>query len=201
MDSRRINMTVNVGTGDALLVVDVQRDFLPGGALAVGDGDAVVPVLNRYIALAQRRAMPVFASRDWHPTKHCSFKAQGGTWPDHCVAGTPGAEFAPGLELPREATVISKATSEDADAYSAFAGTDLARELRDRGVKRLLVGGLATEYCVLNSVRDALKEGFAVLLLADAIRAVNVKQGDGERARREMEQAGAVPVEYADLAR
>ncbi|MBM3356947.1 MAG: nicotinamidase [Betaproteobacteria bacterium] len=194
-------MTVNVGAGDALLVVDTQRDFLPGGSLAVPDGDAVVPVLNRYIALAHRKGRPVFASRCWHPKKHCSFKAQGGPWPDHCVAGTPGAEFAPGLELPREATIISKATSEEADAYSAFSGTDLARDLRDRGVKRLLVGGLATDYCVLNSVRDALKEGFSVLLLTDAIRAVNVKPGDGERARREMEQAGAVPVEFGDVSR
>jgi nicotinamidase/pyrazinamidase len=129
-----------------------------------------------------------------------SGSAQGGPWPDHCVAGTPGAVFAAGLDLPREATIISKATREEADAYSAFSGTGLAAQLRGRGVKRLLVGGLATDYCVLNSVRDALKEGFTVLLLTDAIRAVNVKEGDGERAAREMQQAGAVPVALKDFA-
>lgn len=193
-------MTAAVKADDALLVVDVQRDFLPGGSLAVPDGDGVVPVLNRYIGLVRREGLPVFASRDWHAKRHCSFRAQGGQWPEHCVAGTPGAGFAPGLELPREATIISKATREESDAYSAFSGTDLARELRSRGVKRLLVGGLATDYCVLNSVCDALKEGFEVLLLTDAIRAVNVNAGDGERAMREMEQAGAVRVALEDFA-
>lgn len=191
-------MTVTVGPHDALLIVDVQRDFLPGGSLAVPAGDAVVPVLNRYIAAARRKGVPVFASRDWHPKNHCSFKARGGPWPEHCVAGTPGAAFAPGLELPPDAIVISKATREDADAYSAFAGTGLAQRLRELNVKRVLVGGLATDYCVVNTVCDALKEGFEVLLLEDAIRAVNMKPGDGERAERRMEQAGAVPIHVED---
>jgi len=193
-------MTVTLGAGDALLIVDVQRDFLPGGSLAVPAGDAVVPVLNRYIAAARRARLPVLASRDWHPGNHCSFRARGGPWPEHCVAGTPGAEFAPGLELPPDTVVISKATGEDADAYSAFAGTGLAGRLRGLGVKRLLVGGLATDYCVLNTVRDARTEGFEVLLLADAIRAVNVKPGDGERAERQMEEAGAVAIRVEDCA-
>jgi nicotinamidase/pyrazinamidase len=193
-------MEVTVGRNVALLIVDVQRDFLPGGSLGVPDGDAVVPVLNRYIAAARAKGVPIYASRDWHPQNHCSFKPRGGPWPPHCVAGTPGAAFAEGLQLPSDAAIIDKATREDADAYSAFSGTTLAEQLRRRGVKRLLVGGLATDYCVLNTVRDALREGFGVILLEDAIRAVNVKPGDGERAQREMENGGAVAATYEELA-
>jgi nicotinamidase/pyrazinamidase len=192
-------MTVDLERHDAVLIVDVQVDFLPGGKLAVGRGDEVVPALNRYVAAASRRSLPVFASRDWHPRNHCSFRDRGGPWPAHCVAGTPGAAFAPGLALPRDVVVISKATTPDADAYSAFQGTDLAQRLRKQGVKRLLVGGLATDYCVLNTVLDARKEGFEVLLLADAIRAVDVKPGDGERAERDMRSAGAVPIRLEDV--
>lgn len=192
-------MEVTVGRNVALLIVDVQRDFLPGGSLGVPDGDAVVPVLNRYIAAARAKGVPIYASRDWHPQNHCSFKPRGGPWPPHCVAGTPGAAFAEGLQLPSDAAIIDKATREDADAYSAFSGTTLAEQLRRRGVKRLLVGGLATDYCVLNTVRDALREGFGVILLEDAIRAVNVKPGDGERAQREMENGGAVAATYEEL--
>ncbi len=193
-------MTLTPGPHDALLVVDVQRDFLPGGALAVPHGDQVIPVLNRYIALARRHGLPVLATRDWHPENHCSFRERGGPWPPHCVAGTTGSAFAGELELPAEATVIDKATGADADAYSGFSGTDLAQRLRGAGVKRLLVGGLATDYCVLNTVRDALQAGFEVLLLADAIRAVEVAPGDGARAERDMQAAGAIPVRMRDFA-
>jgi nicotinamidase/pyrazinamidase len=191
-------MRVNLQPHDALIVVDVQRDFLPGGALGVPQGDQVVPVLNRYIALVNRKHLPVFASRDWHPADHCSFTARGGPWPPHCVAGTQGAQIAPGLDLPADAVVVDKATSAEADAYSAFSGTILAHELRARGVKRVLVGGLATDYCVLNTVRDALKEGFEVVLLTDAISAVDVNAGDGARAEVEMRERGAQPAVYAD---
>lgn len=185
-------MTATIGEHDALLIVDVQRDFLPGGSLGVSGGDEVVPALNRYLELARLRHLPVFASRDWHPRNHCSFRAQGGPWPEHCVAGTPGAEFAPGLDLPRDAIVVDKAAGAGADAYSAFEGTHLAARLLELRVKRLLVGGLATDYCVLATVRDARKAGFEVLLLADAVRAVNARPGDGARAEREMRDAGAI---------
>ncbi len=194
-------MTFDLDRHDAVLIVDVQVDFLPGGNLEVQRGDEVVPVLNRYLAAARRKGVPVFASRDWHPRDHCSFLAQGGPWPEHCVAGSPGAEFAPGLALTRDSVIISKATSKDTDAYSAFQGTDLAPRLRELGVKRLLVGGLATDYCVLNTVLDARKAGFEVLLLADAIRAVNVKPGDDGRAEREMLAAGAVATRFEDCSR
>lgn len=191
---------VKVGKGDALLVVDVQRDFLPRGSLGVPEGDAVVPVLNRYIEMARREGLPVFASRDWHPERHCSFKPQGGPWPPHCVADTTGAQFAEGLQLPADTLIIDKATRPEVDAYSAFSGTTLADQLRALGVRRVLIGGLATDYCVLNTVRDALGAGFEVVLLEDAIRAVNVNPDDGAKAEREMTSRGAVPARYDDLA-
>jgi nicotinamidase/pyrazinamidase len=190
--SKLVSMNLSPpGTEDALIVIDVQNDFLPGGALAVAHGDEVLPPLNDAIRAFTLAARPIFASRDWHPADHCSFKARGGPWPPHCVAGTPGAEFAHALALPASAIVVSKATTADADAYSAFGGTDLAAQLRRRSVSRVVVGGLATDYCVLNTVLDARAEGFEVLLLADAVRAVEVTPGDGERALARMERAGA----------
>ena len=184
---------------DALIIVDVQNDFLPGGALAVPEGDAVIPVLNRYIDLFLRAKQPVFASRDWHPTDHCSFQAQGGPWPLHCVAGTSGANFAAALQLPAETTVISKADTRDKDAYSAFEDTDLDQLLKQQSIKRLFVGGLATDYCVLNTVKDALAKNYAVLLLKDAIRAVNVKPDDGLQAEQQMEALGAQAITLKQL--
>jgi nicotinamidase/pyrazinamidase len=187
--------------GDALLIVDVQNDFLPGGSLAVAEGDQVVGVLNDYIAVFSRQGLPVYATRDWHTPDHCSFQAQGGPWPPHCVADSPGAGFAPGLRLPEgSVTVISKGTRQNKDAYSGFEGSDLTERLRSAGVQRLFIGGLATDYCVLNTVRDALREGFAVRLLEDAIRAVNVQPDDGAKAIAEMRQGGAVPVTLAEVA-
>ncbi len=190
---------VRVGAGDALIVVDVQNDFLPGGSLAVPEGDAVVPVLNRYLAEFAARELPVYATRDWHPANHCSFKARGGPWPPHCVAESPGAQFAALLRFPSGTLVISKATQPDKDAYSGFEGTDLDANLRARKIKRLFIGGLATDYCVLNTVRDALSLGHEVYLLADAIRAVNVKPDDGRKAEAEMQRLGAKPITLADL--
>lgn len=165
---------------DALLVVDVQRDFLPGGALAVPEGDEVVPVLSACAKEFARRGRPVFASRDWHPADHCSFKDHGGPWPPHCVADTPGAEIDRGLDLPGDATIISKGTTTDKDTYSAFEATDLETQLKELEVERLFVGGLATDYCVLNTALDALKHGFKVVLMTDAVRAID--DADGERA-------------------
>jgi nicotinamidase/pyrazinamidase len=186
-------------TGDALLIVDVQNDFLPGGGLAVPHGDEVVPVLNGLIDAFTRRALPVFATRDWHPAHHCSFHERGGPWPPHCVAGTAGAGFAAGLQLPESAAIVSKATTADEDAYSGFGGTDLEQLLRTACARRLFVGGLATDYCVLNTVRDGLHKGFAVMLVVDAIRAVDVHRGDGEKAIAEMEQLGAMPLAAAQV--
>ena len=180
--------------GDALIVVDMQRDFLPGGALAVPEGDKVVPVLNRWIREFARAGCPVVFTRDWHPLDHCSFEAQGGEWPAHCVSDTPGARFATGLEIPASAWIISKATESERDAYSGFQGTNLETRLRDAGVARLFVGGLATDYCVKATVEDALARDFEVCLPDDAIRPVDVSAGDGERAVAAMRRAGATPV-------
>lgn len=180
--------------GDALIVVDVQNDFLPGGSLAVPDGDAVVAPLNTVIETFEARGLPIFATRDWHPQNHCSFHALGGPWPPHCIAETPGARFAAGLSLPASATIISKATTSDKDAYSGFGDTELDVLLRKADVQRLFIGGLATDYCVLNTVRDALSLGYEVMLVSDAVRAVDVEPGDGERAIDEMRELGAIPV-------
>lgn len=184
---------------DALLIVDVQNDFLPGGKLAVATGDEIVPVLNRYIDVFVRHGRPVYATRDWHPDKHCSFSAQGGIWPPHCIAGSAGAEFSRDLKLPAETVVISKATSAGVDAYSGFDGTELAAQLRAAGIERIFVGGLATDYCVLNTVRDGLSSGFKVFLLVDAVRAVNLRPADGEAAIAEMIERGATPLRFSDL--
>jgi nicotinamidase/pyrazinamidase len=190
-------MTIDLTIGDALLLVDVQNDFLPGGALGVPDGDAVIAPLNGYLQAAARRQLLIFASRDWHPRNHCSFKPQGGPWPEHCIADTPGAQFSPALALPANAITISKATRPERDAYSAFDGTWLRALLTQANVDRVLIGGLATDYCVLNSVRDALAAGFRVVLLTDAIRAIDV--GDGARAEAQMIQLGAVPAQLSDI--
>ena len=189
------------GPGDALVLVDVQNDFLPGGSLAVKEGDQVVPPLNRCIELFSARKLPIFATRDWHPANHCSFVAQGGPWPPHCVAGTRGAEFAPTLYMPPHLPIvkINKGHDPAKDAYSGFEGTDLDQHLKQLGVKRLFVGGLATDYCVLNTVLDGLKLGYQVIVLRDAIRAVDVTPGDGDRALAEMTGKGASLAETGAL--
>ena len=191
---------IELQKGDALIVVDVQRDFLPDGSLVVVNSDEVVPVLNRYIQLFHVKRLPIYATRDWHPLDHCSFIKQGGKWPPHCIAGSDGALFPDDLTLPRETIIISKAQHEDKDAYSGFDGTDLAERLHKAGTIRLFIGGLATDYCVLNTVRDALAQDFRVLLLKDGARAVEVQQGDGDRAERKMEQLGARLINLASIA-
>ena len=180
-------------TGDALVLVDVQNDFLPGGSLAVPEGDQILEPINRWLARFSAARLPVFATRDWHPPEHCSFAARGGPWPPHCVAGTRGAEFAPGLQLRggSRLTVIDKGTAPDADAYSGFQGTDLHTRLQGAAARRLFVGGLATDYCVLNTVLDARRLGYDVIVLQRAIRPVEVHPGDGARALAAMSAAGA----------
>ncbi|MGD2129532.1 MAG: nicotinamidase [Lysobacterales bacterium] len=194
-----MNTAIRLRRGDALIVVDIQVDFLPGGALGVPHGDEVVPIINRCLRRFHDRGFPIYASRDWHPADHCSFKPQGGIWPVHCVAGTAGADFGPGLMLPPEAEMVYKATRQDREAYSALDDTGLEERLRQAGVERLFIGGLATDYCVLNTVRDALRMGFEAVVLRDACRAVNVEPGDGEAAEKEMRQRGARLIVFDDL--
>ncbi|CAI2719221.1 nicotinate phosphoribosyltransferase [Nitrospina watsonii] len=175
--------------GDALLIVDLQNDFLPGGKLAVPDGDRVIPMLNRYAEAFRQKSLPLYASRDWHPENHCSFEKQGGPWPPHCIQNTEGAHFAAELDL-ENAVIISKADTEEADAYSAFQGTDLDHQLKNSGIRRLFIGGLATDYCVLNTVRDAVQNTYEVILLEDAVRGVNVNPTDAAQALAEMRDLG-----------
>ncbi len=185
-------MGPNFRPGDALLIVDVQNDFCPGGSLAVPEGDRVVAVLNRWIAAAVAAGIPVYASRCWHPRGHVSFRERGGPWPPHCVQHTPGAAFHPALELPADAPVITKGADLDRDNYSDFYETDLAERLRRDDVRRLFVGGLALDYCVRATVLDGLREGFDVHLIRAGTRAVEVAPGDGDRALAEVVAAGAV---------
>ncbi len=191
---------VTIQPDDALLVADIQNDFLPGGALGVSDGDKILPALHRYMEKFHAKGNLVVLTKDWHPPKHCSFKPQGGIWPDHCVAGTKGAEHPPSFRPPPSVVTIHKATEPDKEAYSAFQGTSLDAQLKKAGIRRLFVAGLATDYCVLNTVRDALSHGYRVCLLLDGIRAVNLRPEDGPRAIDEMVQKGAVPATLDEVA-
>ncbi len=194
-------MRFKIKQKDALIIVDVQRDFCPGGALPVPEGDAVVPVLNEYIKIFNKIGSLIYATRDWHPPNHASFKERGGKWPAHCVQNTQGAEFHLGLNLPVETATISKATDPNKEAYSGFEDTNLKEELENKGVTRVFVGGLATDYCVKNTVLDAVKLGFKTVLLEDAVRGVDLKLGDSEKAVKEMMNAGARKATLQDFNR
>jgi len=181
---------------DALVIVDVQNDFCPDGALGVRGGHEVVAPLNRYAERFAEAGAAVFASRDWHPRRTRHFKEHGGLWPPHCARDTPGAAFHPELRLPAGTTVVSKGMDPDEDAYSCFQARDdrerpFALALSARGVQRLFIGGLATDYCVKATALDAVRAGLDVVILEDAVRAVDLEPGDGKRALDEMKAAGA----------
>jgi nicotinamidase/pyrazinamidase len=186
-----------VDPDSALLLVDVQIDFCPGGSLAVAEGDQVVPILNDWTRAFLEAGRPVFASRDWHPPDSVHFVVGGGPWPPHCVQATPGADFHPALETPPAVVVLSKGMDPaESGGYSAFEATDaegrtLAERLRAAGVRHLYVGGLATDYCVRASALDARQAGLEVSVIRDAVRGVDVTPGDSDRALAEMEAAGA----------
>ncbi len=189
---------------NALIIVDVQKCFLPSGSLSVPDGDQIIPVLNKYIQIFSRLGMPIYATRDWHPkvTKH--FKAQGGNWPEHCVENTPGAAFADNLEMPKDVEIISKGTDPESEGYSGFEGTNsegllLEESLRDRGVLHLYMGGLATDYCVKSTLLEALQRGFRATLLMDAVRGVNLNPLDSKKAVEAMIRAGARMANLSDV--
>ncbi len=190
----------------ALLIVDLQNDFCPGGALPVPEADEIVSMLNRYIELFSKKKLPVFASRDWHPEETEHFERFGGTWPEHCIQNTRGAMFHPKLKLPEDTTILSKGMYPDKNSYSAFQAIDangigFPDLLRVFGVEELSVGGLSTDYCVKWSVLDALQFGFKVNLLIDAIKAVNLEPKDSEEALQEMTGAGAEKKVYEELSR
>ena len=190
-----IEMSQAIRSSDALVVIDPQIDFLPGGSLPVQQGDRIFRPLNAVMPKFRR----VYATRDWHPIKHKSFKTEGGPWPHHCVQNTPGAKFSPKLNIDRIHLVISKGTDADADGYSAFDRTDFDDQLRADGVGRLFVAGLATDYCVKATALEARRIGFDVIVLTDAIAAVNARPGDEEAALAAMHDAGCLLIPTTEL--
>jgi nicotinamidase/pyrazinamidase len=175
----------------ALVVVDVQNDFCPRGALSVKGGDSIIPRLNEAISAFRSSRLPVVFTRDWHPKSHRSFKELGGPWPRHCVARTPGARFHPLLKVPRGSIVISKATRASSEAYSGFQGTDLEKRLRRLGVGEVVLGGLATDYCVKQTALDGIAAGFGVQVMTDCVKGVNLRKGDSADALRLLASKGA----------
>ncbi len=192
-------MAVEVNKYSALIVVDVQNDFCVGGTLAVPDGDKVVYILNDYIPRFFAKGAAIFATRDWHPMHHISFKERGGPWPPHCVQRTKGADFHQDLKLPFGVEIISKGFLAEKDAYSGFEGTELKTRLCYRSIQKVFVGGLATDYCVRNTVLDSLKHRFETCLLLDAVRGVNLQPDDSKKAISEMRSAGAITITLSDL--
>ena len=192
-------MSIKIDKNCALVVVDVQKDFCPGGSLPVPHGDKVVPVLNIYIQKFEEAYAQIYATRDWHPPNHTSFKSQEGPWPPHCIHDTEGAEFHEDQKLPKRTRIISKATNPKKEAYSGFDGTNLEEEMKRNYVLKVFVGGLATDYCVKNTVLDALKLSFEVVLLEDAIQGIDVRPGDSERAIEEMKIKGVRMVKHSFL--
>ena len=190
---------MRLGAGDGLILVDVQRDFMPGGSLAVNGADRVLAPINRCIALFSQLGLPIYASRDWHPKQHCSFREQGGPWPSHCVAGSEGAEFALGLHPPGHAVIISKATRPVPDACSAFDGSGLAGVLRSARVNRLFVAGVAADHGLQQTVTDGLAEALVVVVLGDAIAQLEHRAGDLERGVARMRWLGAGFIDSQDV--
>lgn len=197
---RSLGEQLGLRAGDALIVIDMQRDFLPGGSLAIRGADEIVVAVNAYLAAFEDRSLPILLTRDWHPPEHGSFKHRGGSWPPHCVQGTAGAEWAKGLQVPSSAHVISKGMDIHEEGYSAFSNVRLFDVLRAEGAKRVFVAGVATDYCVRATVLDARKLGFEVILLNDAVRGVNREHGDESRALREMMESGVSIFERSHLA-
>jgi nicotinamidase/pyrazinamidase len=193
------NLYVKISSKDVLIIADIQKDFLPGGALPVKEGDLIVPALNEYGKIFSKVNAKIVASRDWHPQNHASFTDQGGPWPPHCIQETDGAAFSSDLKLPKGTIIVSKATDPNKEAYSVFDGTDLGEQLISQGTKRIFIGGLATDYCIVTSVLDARKMGLDVVVLADATRGINVKPDDVDRAFEKMRLSGAIPATLEDF--
>ena len=188
----------------ALLVVDVQNDFCPGGALGVPGGDTIIPKINRYSAIFQKKKMPIFFSRDWHPIRTRHFKDFGGVWPVHCINNSRGAAFHFWLKLPKEAILLYKGMDPEKDCYSVFqaedgSGMGFVNLLKVRGIKELYIAGLATDYCVKFTALDALQLDYKVKILVDAIKGVDLKPKDSENALKEIVKKGAKKMTLAKL--
>ena len=185
--------------GNALILVGLQRDAFPGGSIAIADAPTIIPIANRYLTAWRDLGLPIVLSRCWHPRNHCSFREHGGPWPAHAIADSPGAAFVPDLPMAASSIVVSTGTVADVDACSAFAGTDLDTQLRRRGTTQVFIGGIATEHAVLHTVRDAIAQGYATVVLRDAIRPVNDAPDDGTIAEAAMAELGAQLLELAML--
>ncbi len=188
----------------ALLVVDVQNDFCPGGALGVKEADKIIANINKYIEIFIEHKSPIIFTRDWHPKKTTHFKKFGGVWPKHCVENTKGARFHPRLKLPKEFIIVSKGMDPKKDAYSAFQAKDengkpLISVLKKSGVNEIYIAGLATDYCVKFTTMDAISKGFKVKILLDAIKGVNLKVDDSKNAIKEMLKKGAEKITLKDM--
>ncbi len=186
-----MHKTYSINNSDALLVTDIQKDFLKGGSLPVPQGNQIIPIINDYLRRFKLAKLHIYASRDWHPADHISFKSQGGIWPNHCIQNTSGAELHPDLKLPPNAVIVSKATDPKRESYSAFDGTTLAELLQKDKVERFFICGVATDYCIVNTVVDGLTLGFKVVVLMDAIRGINARPSDVDNAVKLMMQYGA----------
>ena len=192
-------MELKIGRKDALIIVDMQNDFMPQGALPVPEGDIIMPTINRYQEVFQSNGALIVLTRDWHPPNHISFKSRGGPWPPHCVQGTEGAKFHPDLKVPNEAIIISKATDPDKEAYSGFDGTELNSILTSKGIRRVFICGVATEYCVKETALDALKLRYSVFILRDAIKGIS--KDESKKALELLLDEGAVIIEFNDVSR
>ena len=195
----RLKDKIRISNTDALIIVDVQNDFMSGGSLAVPNAEEIIPVLNDYIKIFQKKQGRIFATRDWHPVNHISFKKYGGLWPTHCVRNTKGAQFHHRLKLPKNTIIISKAMALDKEAYSGFGQTTLFNELIKNNISRIFIGGLATDYCVKNTILDAVRLGFNTYLLFDASRGLNATSGDVTRAIDLMRKNGVKIIKFSAL--
>jgi len=192
-------MNVSINETDALVLVDIQSDFCTG-SLAVPNALDIIETVNKYIDLFYKQKLPIVLTRDWHPINHSSFKGFGGIWPVHCVQNTPGANFYKDLKIPNDSIIISKGTDPSRDAYSAFDGTNLnPYRLKGLNIKRLFIGGLATDYCVKETILDSLSLGYTTFFLSDISKAVNINSGDEKKAIDEMLQAGAISITLNEL--
>lgn len=185
---------------DALIIVDVQNDFCPGGSLGVTGGDEVATKLSSLAMRFRINGARIYATQDWHPEKHSSFEEQGGPWPPHCIQGTEGAEFHENLDLPIGTAIVRKGSDPKVDAYSGFLDSTLENQLKRAGIERLFVGGLTTDYCVLNTVLDARQLGFETFVLEDGIAAVNAEPDDGAKAVQKMKDNGATMTTIEEVA-
>lgn len=186
------------------MIVDIQNDFCPGGALGVPEGDKIIPTINKYLRVFAKKKLPILATRDWHPAKTRHFKDFGGIWPAHCIQNTKGAAFHPELRLPPQAILLYKGMDPRQDSYSAFhaedaSGGSLLKILRMLGIQELYIAGLATDYCVKYSSLDALKKGFKVRVLIDATRGVDLKPADSQKALAAIVKAGAKKIKFGSL--